>query len=229
MIEPAGIIVGATAMLALVGMAHRLFFDPRRVRDESAVRVRDRAVESTVVERVHGGRPDPDRGRVGRVRGRGVEVGADATRTAPVRGQCFLPAVEHVVRFVDWLIHDEDGVAHKIVKSDAGLFSDYLQWCAKFSVVPLPAKTILTLMGRQPNVAKDRPIRKCPKTGRALYHATGSPDRWTRYTIRPPRKIPGTVPVTDVVAAQPVKTKKQRDAEKAARAPQFEMPETIAA
>lgn len=216
-----GIIVGASGTLAVVSLGPRLFFALCRVRDRTAMKPRVRDGESAMVEGGHDGQPRLDRDQGRGVHGLGNAVGAATTRPAPPseRGICFLPACDHADRFIDWLIYDEDGVGHTVVMSDRSLFAKYLMWCERFSVVPLPEKTLQTLLGkRKQQVVKDRPIKKDPKTGRALYHATGSPDRWTRYTIKPPRKdvLPGKVPVGDIVEARPMVSNAERAAQKAA-------------
>jgi hypothetical protein len=132
------------------------------------------------------------------------------------QGICYLPDDEHAQRFIDWLIYDEDGIGHTVVMSDVSMFKKYLLWCQRYSVMPIPEKTLQTAVGRNKlQVKKDRPIKKCPVTGRALYLETGSPDRWTRYTIRAPQKLPGKVPVGDIVPARVLETKAQRAAAKA--------------
>lgn len=227
MLESAALVqtgLGALGLLVGQQLLARLFFVPARARNESTMSPRSHDDESTMVDRVHDGRPRPDRGQGGGVQGLCNVVGADTTdaTSAAEHGVCFLPAVDHVAGFIEWLTTDDEGAVCRIVRSDRQLFSDYLQWARKHCVVPLPEKTLQTLLGRNARVAKDRPIKKCPKTGRALYLSTGSPDRWTRYTINPPRRdagLPGKPPVVDLVPERPALTKRQREQQRAAAQP----------
>lgn len=213
-----------------------LFFVPKGIASESAIGVRDRVAESamlaqarhsestmrdsdtTAVECDHRGQPRRVRDQGTRVRGLGAVMAAnnslmDQRKSTPppaTRSICILPDCEHAPRFVAWLIHDEDGDAHTVTLSDGSLMGHYVVWCERHKVQPLPYKTMLTQVGRLPQVEKDRPIKKCPETGRALYLETGSPDRWTRYTIRPPQKLPGKVPVGDVVQPRKLDPPRQR-------------------
>jgi hypothetical protein len=224
-----GVIVGGLSALATAALG--LYFSAphaARVRDESAIKPGVRDHDSTVVESVQDGRPRPARGQGDPDPGRGIAV-----ENVPVGsphasyGAVFMDAQFHIEPFLEYLLYDEDGVGHRYVGSDRHLFYAYQQWSTLARVAPIPKKTLETLIGkRKGQVKKDRPIKKDPTTGRCLYHATGSPDRWTRYVISPPRAevLPGKVPVADLVPVRTLPPKK-----KSAGLASEPLPERIAA
>lgn len=226
-----GIIVGAaTTLFGATAMRWR-FFLSRGVRDESAISRGVRDAESAVCE-------NPGPGRPGRVRGQDAPDHGQATAVMAARAprsrptlDAYMPAAEHVERFVSWAIVDHAGRPKRVRKSYAEMYALYLEWSVCHYVVPLPEKTFQTNLAKHEQVARKRDPLKDPATGRILRKPSGAPKRVTNYTINLPRVrpvLPGTVPVGDVVAKRPVETKKQRDAKKAAQLGQ-PLPEVIAA
>lgn len=230
----AQIIVGAVGVLIGQRFIDRLFFVPSRVRDESAMTVSKSGVESTVAEDRGPGRPGRVHGLGGADHGRDPwsdagcqRVGADTTRAAealkldpnmPAR-DAYMPAVEHIDRFIVWALTPPPGHHLTRVRLRHDKMAElYADWAMFENVVALPVKTFQTLMKRHPQVLSKRDPIKNPVTGGYVRKASGAPERETYYTISPPRAapaMPGKPPVADVVPQRPTLTKSQREKLKA--------------
>lgn len=211
----AEIILGVSAAGALVvSQFVARFFLPLRVRDETAINdgVRD---QETAVDGDRGrGRPGRDRGQGGGVRGSEIAVIAAAPRRPEPQWDAYMPAREHIERFIAWAIVDAQGRVRMVRQTFFEMHQLYLEWCACHYVTPLPDKTWQTVMKAHGQVSTKREPIKCPATGRILRKSSGAPERVTYYTVRPPRPqpvLPGKVPVGEIVEARPVLTKAQRE------------------
>ena len=73
---------------------------------------------------------------------------------------------------------------------DTTLFANYLRWAERFSVFPLPEKTLQTLLGqRKPQVEKER--ERCKRIPAACCDWRAARQSETPfYTINPPRLEP---------------------------------------
>lgn len=213
------IIVGAAGTLLGVALSSGRFFLPRRVRDCAATNEGIRNPESAVCG-------NPGSGRPGRVRGPGAPDpgrGMSVTTARELRHEpaldAYMPAAEHIERFVSWAVVGPGGRPRKLVKTHEAMFDFYLDWTMSALVVPLPEKTFQTLLAKHEQVARKREPLKDPATGRILRKPSGVPERETRYTINLPRVrpvLPGTVPVCELVPKRPLESKTQRAAKKAA-------------
>lgn len=205
----AEIILGLSAGGALVvSQFVARFFLPLRGRDVTAMDDGVRDQESAVDGDRGRGRPGRDRGQGGGVRGSEIAV------TPESQWDAFMPAREHVERFIAWAIVDAQGRVRTVRQTFYEMHQLYLEWCACHYVTPLPDKTWQTVMKGHAQVSAKREPIKDPATGRILRKASGAPERVTYYTVRPPRPqsvLPGKVPVGEIVEARPVLTKGQRE------------------
>ena len=240
------VIVGAGGGL-LAAHLGSLFFLPPGVRDESAPAPASSAQSPPNVT-VHGrDRPDRVPGPEARVPGLdvaddggfdavadaaepGENVAAhapyvpapqppDAYMPAPQPPDAYMPAPEHADHFIRWATTDDEGRVYLQRRRASVLFENYLQWCIRANVVPLPERTWQTAMKQHPRVAAKREPRKCPATGRILRKPSGAPERDTVYTIRPPRAepaLPGKVPVADLVPVREMRPPAKRHGKQAA-------------
>lgn len=232
------VIVGAGGGL-LAAHLGSLFFLPPGVRDESAPAPSSPA-QSPPAMTVHGrDRPDRVRGPEARVPGLdvmgddGFDAVADAAEPdedaaapalyvpAPQPPDAYMPATEHADHFIRWATTDDEGRVYLQRRRASVLFENYLQWCIRANVVPLPERTWQTAMKQHPRVAAKREPRKCPATGRILRKPSGAPERDTVYTIRPPRAepaLPGKVPVADLVPVREMRPPAKRHGKQAGQA-----------
>lgn len=216
------IVIGAVASLGTAFFANRRFFLRSRVRDESAIKQGVRDQESAVGDEPGRGRPGRVHGQVQRVRGEGIAVGASKQRASERQIDCYMPAIEHIERFIAWLVMHPDGRVRPVRDTHDKMFNRYLIWTWGEFVEPLPEKTWQTLMKRHTQVGWKRDPIKDPATGRILRKPSGAPERETYYTVRPPRAepaMPGKPPVADIVPVRATPTKKQRAAAKATAVP----------
>ena len=223
MIDVGGIVIGAFAMLALVGMVRRLFFGP-------AVRVRggpagvqglgggvhgvgdwsppgvtvviptpvDRAASP---RRVQGETPEKPKKSVANPAPRTVQMGVG----------------DQVRSFVAWML--EDGGPVRL--TDKRTVANYQRWAEQWNVLPIPASILLATLKEHPHVLHKRD-RLLDATGKAVRNENGTPIRPTYYTFgatkKAKAKAPGKVPVLELVPHDPLASR-----------PKFEAPERIAA
>jgi hypothetical protein len=93
--------------------------------------------------------------------------------------------------------------------SDKWVITNYQAWCAHWNVVPIPHSILLANIAKHPQVRRSRD-RLLDDNGRALRNEKGTPLRGMFYTFavkhaaKPPPKLPGRVPVTDLVPHDPL-------------------------
>jgi hypothetical protein len=174
------------------------------------------------------GRPDRDLGRGTRVPGRDPRSRpcADPSDSVPaesrpspsrVRGSkpgtngisgpprtLYLGVGDQVRSFVAWMLEDGDPVRF----TDKRVVQNYLRWAEEWNVVPIPSSILLANLKQHPDVRHARE-RELDQHGRAKRNANGTPIRPSYYTFavavkkRQP-KLPGKVPVTEIVPQAPL-------------------------
>ena len=217
-----------------------LFFAPQRVHDAttrnspSALRVKDdestvNVSHDTVSRRVHGDEGSPGRGRPRRVHGSGEPDHGREAVVAPhaeAAENPWKPLIEMGVK------DTVDEFVFYMLKGDPPYRLNHEEWLTQFRrwalherVAPIPACIFLAAFGKHPAVRKGRDRLK-QRDGKVIRLDTEarSPKRQVVYVLAMPRKLPGTVPVGDIVPKQTLPTKAERDRQKAAEAAQEQLP-----
>jgi hypothetical protein len=92
--------------------------------------------------------------------------------------------------------------------TDKRVVQNYLRWAEEWNVVPIPSSILLANLKQHPDVRHARE-RELDQHGRAKRNANGTPIRPSYYTFavavkkRQP-KLPGKVPVTEIVPQAPL-------------------------
>lgn len=214
-----------TEQAAVVGVgwlalfASAFFLRPRRVQGESTVVARDHASESTVDAGVHGDGTVPGRGRPGRVHGHAhLDHGPDTVVVADEDDEkplIFMGVRDTVDAFVDYMLAGEPPYRFTYER----WLTNFRAWGRENRVALVPDTIFLAALGRHPFVRKGRDRLKT-RDGSVVRLDTEarSPKRRVVYILEQPRRLPGKVPVADVVPAEPVLTRRQREAARAAGA-----------
>lgn len=151
----------------------------------------------------------PEASSPGRVQGQSRETLAKSSvrpPLAPALRTVQIGVGDQVRSFVAWML---DGVVPARL-SDKRVVQNYLRWAEEWNVVPIPASILLHALKDHPQVrfARDRLL---DAHGRALRNANGTPLRGSFYTFAEKHakraKRPGTVPVTEMVAAEPLRAR----------------------
>lgn len=110
----------------------------------------------------------------------------------------------HLVEFIAWM--RDHGFAGRYSAAQIG---DYYDWFTRdIRAFPIPVATLLTALNKHPGVKKKRDRIKCPRTGKVLKLASGTPQRTTYYTIS---EVPA-VHVSSGVLALPGKKRQGKPA-----------------
>lgn len=97
----------------------------------------------------------------------------------------------HLVEFVGWMRYW--GYVSRY--SAAEIFEYYLWFSSDVNVEPIGEATFLAALAKYPGIKKKRDRIKCPKTGKVLKLASGTPQRTRYYTIgeAPAARVPAGV------------------------------------
>lgn len=134
---------------------------------------------------------------------------------------------DQVRSFVAWLIDDQGGGPVRL--ADKRVVMNYRRWAEMWNVVPIPSSLLLAGLKKHPQVAHKRD-RLLDARGRAMRNANGTPLRGSFYTFAATQpkaqpRLPGKVPVTDMVPHAPLLARPRPAAPPVQRA----QPERIAA
>lgn len=199
-----GIIFGALGTLFATSVAPWIFFALRRVPPPTQGRVPGSpGVHAAGVSGLVDGVPGPGT----RVPGRDDWVSEPEISRKHAPPTIQMGASLHASEFIEFMMAD----GYEVSFPRERMVQQYRAWAAEFSIVPLPPSIFLAVLAAHPQVERKR-VRKKDRNGRVLRTETDarSPQRERVYVISPPRKLPGKVPVADLVEARPVATKAQR-------------------
>ncbi|MGE0022486.1 MAG: hypothetical protein AB7S70_02520 [Hyphomicrobium sp.] len=145
----------------------------------------------------------------------------DATAAEDCKPCLFMGVKDTVDAFVDYMMTGDIPLR---LSHDRWL-QQFRRWARESRVEAFPDTIFLTAFKRHPYVRKGRERAK-DRNGRVIRVDTDarSPKRPVVYVLEEPRRLPGTVPVSDVVPKREVLTKKQREAARAAVAQPPEQP-----
>lgn len=206
------IIVGAAGAVGVTALGRRLFFSPvlRVPGRPGGVHGQGTGVQGldpwspphTETGAADHAESTPSPGRV-----QGTKPENTRISTAPRTVQ--MGVGDQVRSFVAWMLDYTDGAPTRL--SDKRTVKNYQRWAEEWNVVPIPASLLLAGLKAHPQVRYKRD-RILDQHGRALRNEAGTPLRGSFYTFamaqpKATPKLPGRVPVTDLVPHAPLLSK----------------------